>query len=125
MANFDRRKLVAGLRSIAGEELRSVAVYDEDGYEFLYLRDELDDRATAISDEIYQNLVLEGIGKEYLEELFDAGTLCCTLHEFETLRSYHFVTKQFEGLFISVDTESQVRSAAVREIVDDTLEEPQ
>jgi len=120
----DENALVADLESVAGEGLRSVAVYDEDGYDFLYLRDGLDGRASDLASDIHQNLVLEGIGKEYLEELFEAGELYCTLHEFERMQSYHFVTKQFEGLFVGIDTDAGVESASVRSVVHDHLDEP-
>lgn len=123
MAFRDEDALVSDLTSVAGEGLRSVAVYDEDGYDFLYLRDGLGDRASDLASDIHQNLVLEGIGKEYLEELFEAGELHCTLHEFEHMQAYHFVTGQFEGVFVGVDSGVHVESGAVRAVVHDHLDE--
>lgn len=108
---------VADLQSVVGDDLRSIATCDEDGYEFLYLRDGLRERAEDIAEDIHQNLVLEGIGKVYLEDLFEAGDLHCTLHEFEELQAYHLVTGQFEGVFVGIDTDSDTESAAIRSVV--------
>jgi hypothetical protein len=116
---IDDEELVADLEAVTGDALRSVATYDEDGYDILYLREGLADRAADVAEEIHQNLVLEGIGKEYLEDLFAAGDLHCTLHQFEELRAYHFVTDQFEGVFVGVDTGAAVETAAVRDVVHD------
>jgi len=119
----DEERLVADLTSIVGEELRSVATYDEEGYDFLYLRDGLNGRASEVANDVHQNLILEGIGKEYLEELFGAGELYCTLHEFERMQAYHFVTGEFQGVFVGIDTGAHVESEAVRTVVHDHLDE--
>jgi len=110
------------LRSLVGDALRSVAIYDEDGYDFRYLRDELDGRAEDLAADIHQNLVLEGIGKEHLEDLFEAGDLHCTLHEFEEMQAYHFVTGQFEGVFVGLDSDTDVRPAEIRAVVSEHTE---
>lgn len=123
MAIPNRDEFVDELQSATGDRLRSVATYDEDGYDFLYLREELRDRAENVADDVHQNLVLEGIGKEYLEDRFGAGDLNFTLHEFEELQAYHFVTGEHEGLFVGIDPDGVVENAAVRAVVNDYVNE--
>ncbi|WP_223270940.1 MULTISPECIES: DUF7522 family protein [Halomicrobium] len=118
----DGAALVSDLESIVGDALRVVAWYDEDRYELLYVREDLTEHTQAVSDAVYENLVLEGIAKEYLEDLFESGELYCTIHEFEELRAHHFVTGQFEGFFVGVDSGGKVESRAVKEAVHDHVE---
>ena len=113
MPEINESGLVSDLQSIAGNSLRSVATYDKDGYDFHYLRSDVGGRVDELADDIHQNLVLEGIEKEYLEGLFAAGDLHCTLHRFEDLRAYHFVTGQFQGLFVGVDTGTDADTATI------------
>lgn len=122
MADVDGDPLASELESIAGDALRSVATYDEDGYDVWYVRDGLADRADEIAADLYQNLVQEDVGRGYLEELFGAGDLRCTLHEFEQLRAYHFVAGQIEGIFVSVDTGASVENAVIRAVVSDHVD---
>ncbi|NLV09909.1 hypothetical protein GOC74_08205 [Halomicrobium mukohataei] len=119
MGMDDEAALVSDLESIVGDALRVVARYDEDGYELLYVREDLTEHTQGISDAIHENLVLEGIAKEYLEDLFEAGELHCTIHEFEELRAHHFVTGQFEGFFVGADTGGTIESRAIKEAVHD------
>ncbi|ACV47731.1 hypothetical protein GBQ70_11210 [Halomicrobium sp. ZPS1] len=122
MGMDDGAALVSDLESIVGDALRVVAWYDEDRYELLYVREDLTEHTQAVSDAVYENLVLEGIAKEYLEDLFESGELYCTIHEFEELRAHHFVTGQFEGFFVGVDSGGKVESRAVKEAVHDHVE---
>jgi hypothetical protein len=118
----DGDAFVNDLRSLVDEALRSVATYDEDGYDFRYYRDELDERAENLAADVHQNLILEGIGKDHLEDLFQAGDLHCTLHEFEEMQAYHFVTGQFEGVFVGLDSDTDVRPAEMRAVVSNHIE---
>ena len=118
----DRDAFVNDLRSLVDEALRSVATYDEDGYDFRYYRDELDERAENLAADVHQNLILEGIGKDHLENLFQAGDLHCTLHEFEEMQAYHFVTGQFEGVLVGLDSDTDVRPAEMRAVVSNHIE---
>lgn len=98
----------------AGDALRSVAEYREADYELYFVRDDLD-LAVIDVDEIHQNLVLDGMGREYLEELFDAGDLQCTMHQFDEAQMFHFVFPHNGGLFVSVGADGDV---PVRDLVD-------
>jgi hypothetical protein len=96
--------LVETLREHAGESLRVVAEYDRDGYEIHYVREDVGARLEARADDIHRDLVLEGISREHLEDLFGAGDLHCTMHRFEDVTAFHFADHEHEGLFVSVDS---------------------
>jgi len=105
-------ELVAELQQQAGDALRVVAEYDREGYEIRYVREgvgaRLDDRAEAI----HRNLVLEGISREHLEDLFDAGELHCSMHRFDEVTAFHFAEREYEGLFVSVDSDVDIPLAS-------------
>jgi hypothetical protein len=96
--------VVDALRDEVGTALRSVSVYDEDDYEVRYLREDVE---TAYSPEqievIAREVRLSGLSKEYLDGLFDAGELECSLYGFEEAMMFHFVESDFDGLFVTVD----------------------
>jgi len=97
--------LVAELRDQAGDALRVVAEYDRDGYELRYVREDVDVRLTDRADAIHRDLVLEGIGREHLEDLFGAGDLRCSMHRFDEVTAFHFAEAKYTGLFVSVDSD--------------------
>jgi hypothetical protein len=98
--------LVAELRALDGDGLRTVATYDREGYDFLYLRDDVTARRDDKADDIHDELVLQGLGTEYLEDLFEGGPLECSLHRFEDLTAIHFIDDAYTGLFVSVDSDA-------------------
>jgi hypothetical protein len=99
--------LVEQLRSEIGDDLRAVATYEEYQYELVYERDDVATKPRAI-DRIHEELILEGMGTEYLEDVFDVGRLNCTMHSFEEALCFHFVRGNMEGLFVSVDSDALV-----------------
>lgn len=99
----DRDGLVTDLREQVGDDLRVVAEYDAEGYDAFYVRGDVTPRLERIADELHEDLVLQGIGRERLEDLFDAGDLHCSMHRFDDLMAFHFLSAAYTGLFVSVD----------------------
>jgi hypothetical protein len=97
--------LVEKLQQQAGDALRVVAEYDRDGYEIRYVREDVGARLDERADAIHRNLVLEGISREHLEDLFDAGALHCSMHRFDEMTAFHFAEAEYTGLFVSVESD--------------------
>jgi len=115
MVLTDRELLLGELRATAGEALRVVATYDRDGYDPVYVREDVSERLGGRADAVHEELVLQGIGREYLEDLFDAGDLQCSMHRFDELTAFHFVAAEYTGLFVSVDSDAEVSLASFAE----------
>lgn len=105
-------ELVAELRQQAGDALRVVAEYDRDGYDIRYVRDDVSARLAERADAIHQNLVLEGISRGHLEDLFDAGDLRCSMHRFDEVTAFHFAEAEYTGLFVSVESSADLPLAS-------------
>lgn len=99
--------LVDKLRDEIGENLRAVATYREAEYEVVYEREDVAAKPRAI-DRIHQELIMEGMGTEYLEDVFDVGRLNCTMHSFEEAMCFHFLRGNMTGVFVAIDPESLV-----------------
>jgi hypothetical protein len=97
--------LVAKLREEIGDDLRAVATYEEREYDLVYERGDVAEKPRAI-DRIHQELILEGMGTEYLEDVFNVGRLNCTMHSFDEALCFHFVRGSMRGLFVSVDPDA-------------------
>ncbi|MFB6102068.1 MAG: hypothetical protein ABEJ73_05830 [Haloplanus sp.] len=69
----------------------------------------------ALRTDLHDDLILEGIGRGHLEDLFDAGSLHCSMHRFDDLTAFHFVAGEFSGLFVSVDSDADVHLASFAE----------
>ncbi|MEF8850958.1 MAG: hypothetical protein V5A44_13270 [Haloarculaceae archaeon] len=115
MVVADGEALVDALRDVAGDGLRVVATYDGDGYETVYVRGDVSLRVAERADDVHDELVLQGIGRGHLEELFGAGDLQCSMHRFEELAAFHFPAAEHTGLFVSVDSEADVSLATFAE----------
>jgi hypothetical protein len=61
-----------------------------------------------VADDLHDDLILQGIGRDRLEDVFDAGSLHCSMHRFDDLAAFHFVAGAFSGLFVSVDADADV-----------------
>lgn len=99
--------IVASLRAVAGDALRAVAAYDRDSIEVLYEREEIADKERVI-DDIHRELVLTELGRERLEQLFRVGRWHCTMHRFDEAVCIHYSRGDLRGVFVSVDTGSDV-----------------
>ena len=98
---------VATLRTVAGDALRAVAAYDRDGFDLLYERADVSEKETAI-DRIHEELVLQELGREYIEQLFGVGRWHCTMHSFERATCVHYAEGEFSGVFVSVDSGADI-----------------
>jgi hypothetical protein len=116
MADADASATVEALKTHAGESLRVVATYDEDGYDALYVRDGMESRLATHADDVHEELVLQGLGHGHLEDLFGAGELSCSMHRFEDLIAFHFVSGEFSGLFVSLDADTDVPLATFADL---------
>ena len=104
--------LVADLQELTGNSLRVVAEYERDGYDVRYVRDDVDTRVHERADAIHQNLVLEGISRGHLQDLFGAGDLRATMHRFEDVTVFHFAEAEYRGLFVSIDSDADLPLAS-------------
>lgn len=101
--------LVAALEREVGDGLRVVADYSNEGYDLHYVRDDVRPRVEEMdTDRIHQELVLQGIGREHLEDLFDAGRLQCSVHRFDEMTACHFVRTEKTGGYVSFDSDADV-----------------
>ncbi|WP_459191601.1 hypothetical protein [Halosimplex sp. J119] len=108
-------ELVAALRDVVGDSLRLVATYDREGYDVVHARPDAAERAEEHAERVHDELVLQGLGRGHLEDLFGAGSLECSIHRFEELTAFHFAVGEFSGLFVSVDSEADLRLATFAE----------
>lgn len=106
---MSRGNLVDALRKEAGDALRSVGEYDRQEKEILYI---LEDVETIYSqeevDNIFDDLALQGLSRRHLEDLFDAGSLTCAMFKFDDALMFHFPETDYTGLFVTVDTGSDL-----------------
>jgi len=117
----DEGALVEALRAIAEDALRVVATYDPDGYDPIYVASGAEDRVRSQGERVHEELVLQGLGRGHLEDLFAAGDLQCSVHRFDGLTAFHFPAAEFSGLFVSVDSEADLPLATFAETCKDHL----
>jgi|GEM_PF-473073 len=115
MVLTDRDALLDALEAQAGDALRVIATYDRAGYDPVYVRDDVAGRLTSRADAVHDELVLQGIGRGHLEDLFGAGDLECSMHRFEEMTAFHFAAGEFTGLFVSLDPDADVPLATFAE----------
>ena len=111
----DEDALVAALRELAGDALRVVATYDREGYAPIYVAPWAVERVRSRGEQVHDELVLQGLGRGHLEDLFGAGDLQCSVHRFDDLTAFHFASGEFSGLFVSVDSEADLPLATFSE----------
>lgn len=120
----DDDRLVRKLQAEAGDALRSVTRYGETDYEMIYLRENVEAIYTeAEFDEIFEDLRLEGWGRDTLEELFNAGMLECSIYGFEEAMMFHFVSNGFEGALVTYDRGADVETEQFIEACKSEFEE--
>lgn len=96
--------LEAVAKILAGDALRAVGSYGEDERKLQYLRDDIaESYSESEINSVIDEYVLTGIGQAYLEGVFHAGRLDCTILGFEEAVMFHFVTNGTSGRFVSVD----------------------
>ncbi|WP_255494076.1 hypothetical protein [Halarchaeum sp. CBA1220] len=111
----DATNAVAAIRDAAGGSVRIIATYDRDGYDVVYLRDDVESKVASLAEGVHEELVIREVGRDYLEELFEAGALHCSMHRFEEMTAFHFIEGGFTGLFVSIDSDADVPLASFAE----------
>lgn len=104
--------LVERLQTRAGDALRCVATYDQNGYDVVYAREDVSGRIGQLAGDVHSDIVLQEVGREHLENLFEAGSLHCSMHRFDDLTAFHFPEAEYRGLFVSIDSEADVPLAS-------------
>jgi hypothetical protein len=86
-----------------------VAYYDEAKYDSIYRREDIEiGYTTEESQAIIDDLTVQGLSREYLESLFNAGVLVCTILRFEEALMFHFPESDHTGLFVTIDTGTNI-----------------
>ena len=109
MVVTDEAGLVSSLQELVGDGLRVVATFDRSGYDVLFSRNDVAARLHERGPAVHDDLVLQGLGLDHLEDLFGAGDLECSMHRFDEATVFHFRADEFSGLFVSIDSESDVQ----------------
>ena len=105
--------LVRELTETVGDSLRCVATYGERDYDLLYIRPDVEASYTSDEmEEVYDDLILQRVGNDFLEHLFNAGSLQCSALGFEEATIFNVVGDGYGGLFVSVDTDADVEMPA-------------
>lgn len=102
-------ELPSDLQDVVGASLRVVATHAQQDYVFHYQREDV--RAGYTEEEfqrIFDDLVLEGIEREYFEQLFHVGELDCGAWGFEEAAIFYFPSVEYAGLVVSVDRDGPV-----------------
>ncbi len=102
---------IDAIRQEANGALRVLATYDREGYDPIYVRGDVEPKVETVAEEIHDELVIQGMGREYLEQLFEAGELHCSMHRFDEITTFHFLDERFTGLFASIDSGADIRLA--------------
>lgn len=121
---FDQQ--VGELQSVVadrfGDDLRSVAAYDEAGLDIRYMRpdvDELyDDRDHS---RVFRTLRLEAMDRPTQDSLFAHGDLRCTYRVYEGATEIHVVTSETRGVLVSVDADTDVDLRSTTDSILDVL----
>jgi hypothetical protein len=106
--------LVDLLRDEVGDELRAVGRYDKEGYDVLYIREDV---AAEFSqedvEEIHHEMVLKGLGNQHIESLFNDEVLDCSIYQFEDSVRLHFVEDDYLGYYVSFDYDGDTNPSRV------------
>jgi hypothetical protein len=111
----DEGALIDSLQAVVEDALRVVATYDREGYDPIYVASGAEDRVRSQAEQVHDELVLQGLGRGHLEDLFAAGDLHCSIHRFDDLTAFHFASGEFSGLFVSVDSRADLPLATFSE----------
>lgn len=104
---LDDAALLSLVRDYFGPSLQTVTAFNTDGYAPLYFRDDVEALYSDPElDQIFNELVLEGLGAEYFQELFHAGDLVCTMRVFEESVMFLFIDDDQSGAFVTADPET-------------------
>lgn len=89
---------------VTEENLRAIAEYSQDGYQFQYLCEKVDNQySTKEFDEIFNDLLLETMRSEVLEQRFNDATHEFSALGFEEMVLFQFVRDEFDGVLVSIE----------------------
>lgn len=110
-------RLLETLKDELNGGLRAVGRYNQDQYEVLYARDDIEEAyGTKDMEKIHHEMVLKGLGNQRIESLFNEDTLTCSIYQFEEAVRLHFVKQDYRGYYVSFDYTDDVNpSRVVRE----------
>lgn len=107
MSRAAARDLSAFLQEQVGDNLRSVAYYDADDYDVVYLRDDVADEYTETDHErVGRDVRLENVERHLQEDLYVHGDLQCTVRCFEDAVEMHFALDDATGVTAALDAEA-------------------
>ena len=106
MAPNPSEALTEFLKGHVGDHLRSVLRYDETGGELLYVRDDVAEQYSRDEmAEVEQDVRLEAFGTSHQEDLYDHGSLNCTVRCFDDAVEMHFPRDETSGTAVALDGE--------------------
>jgi hypothetical protein len=111
-------ELLSDFRTVAGDSILGVGIYDGGDYEVLHIRGDFAERYSEDRlDEIARDMYLEGVTVEYQEQmLYDLGDLGATIRLFEGGTSINVPLAENAGIGIGLDAESDL--STVQRLVD-------
>lgn len=102
-------ELEAIIRTHVDDSLRSLSYYEGRDYEIQFLRDDMGRRYSEEEiEEVFDELVLSGLSRDYFEKLFHAGRIECQIFGFEEAAMFHFIVNDIEGVFLSFDRDVEI-----------------
>lgn len=90
-----------------GPSLQTVSTFDSEGYEKRYFRGDIDELYTEEElSEIFRELVWEGLSKLYIQDLFYAGDMVCSMWVLEGSVMLLFADEDHTGAFVTADVDT-------------------
>ncbi|NEU56321.1 hypothetical protein [Halorussus sp. MSC15.2] len=99
-------RLTEFLHAQVGDGLRSVIYHDREGYEVVFVREDVDDFSETEIDNIVADLWANSYEQAIREDLRGQGPLNCSVWVFGEAIEMHFVADERQGVAVSLDTET-------------------
>lgn len=99
-------RLAAFLREQVGDGLRSVIYYDPEGYEVVFVREDVTGYDDRTVEDIVTDLRADSYEQDIREDLHGHGSVNCTVWVFEEAIEMHFVAGERRGLAVALDAET-------------------
>ncbi|WP_436343109.1 DUF7522 family protein [Natronorubrum sp. FCH18a] len=97
-------ELVTFIQQEAGTLVRSVAYFDEDKRELLYVRGDIEDLYSKNEIQtVFNDLSFDSLGKEHTEQMYVHGELNCIVRHFAEAIELHFPHGEKSGTAIALD----------------------
>lgn len=109
MVQHTTHELQDFLEQEAGDYLRSIIEYQEEEYEIIFIRDDVQEQySLGEIDRAIKDSKLESLSGEYYESLFseDHGDLQCIVKCFERVIEMNFALNDAQGIGIALDAEA-------------------